>query len=307
MSEPHSDLNSESPHESHSEQVSAPSVHESDAVHECVSADPTSEVAASTSFWSRNRWLVPVLPLVVYLLCGLLEPSRTPPESGWLSTFAIPFDYYPAYYFFRMSVTLFALLLVIPSIRDHVAGDWSSFHWHGMSLLLGVIGAVVWVGLCQIPWNAWCVQIATSFGQGDSVRWLLGSSARVGFNPWSDLAATPGTLSLFTFLAVRFAGLAILVPFSEELFLRGFLLRFVQQEKWWAVPVGTLTRSAIAVLLIYAVVTHPSEWMAAIIWFSAVSWWTARTHNLWYAVQIHMMTNLGLGLWILWSRQWWLW
>ncbi|MDD3469935.1 MAG: CPBP family glutamic-type intramembrane protease [Thermoguttaceae bacterium] len=259
-------------------------------------------------FWTRNRWLIPVLPLAVYLLCGWVEPSRTPPAVGsWMATWAIPFDYYPAYYFFRMTLTLLALLLVIPGIRSHLAGDWQPFRWHGVSLLLGVFGAVVWVGLCQIPWNTGCVQMATWIGLGDGAHWLVGSAARVGFNPWSDLDATPGALSLATFLAVRFAGLAVIVPFAEELFLRGFLLRFVQREKWWTVPVGALTRLAIVTLIVYAVVTHPSEWVAAMVWFSAVTWWTARTQNLWYAVQVHMTTNLCLGLWVLWSRQWWLW
>jgi membrane protease YdiL (CAAX protease family) len=60
-------------------------------------------------------------------------------------------------------------------------------------------------------------------------------------------------------------------------------------------------------VLAYAVLTHPQEAIAAIVWFSLVNWWMKRTGNLWDCVLVHAVTNGLLGAWILYSGQWRLW
>lgn len=100
-------------------------------------------------------------------------------------------------------------------------------------------------------------------------------------------------------------GLAFLVPIMEELFLRGFLLRWIQSENWLSLSVGDLSAKAWGVVLVYAVLTHP-EILAAVVWFALVTLYVQKTRNIWDAVLFHIGTNATLGLWVLFTGQWFL-
>jgi len=60
--------------------------------------------------------------------------------------------------------------------------------------------------------------------------------------PMLDLERRHG-LRFAAYVIAKVAALAV-VPLAEELFLRGFLLRFVVREDFWRVPFGTLTAAA---------------------------------------------------------------
>jgi CAAX prenyl protease-like protein len=109
------------------------------------------------------------------------------------------------------------------------------------------------------------------------------------------------------FLAVRFAALAVIVPVVEEFFLRGFLMRFFTKAEWWTVPLGTVTTGSAIVATVYAVLSHPSESMAALVWFTMITLLYARTRNLWDCVVAHGVTNAMLGCYILIWKDWTLW
>jgi CAAX prenyl protease-like protein len=105
---------------------------------------------------------------------------------------------------------------------------------------------------------------------------------------------------------VRFIGLVVIVPVIEEFFLRGFLMRFVQAERWWEVPFGTVNRLAVIAGTAVPMLMHPQELIAALVWFSAVTWLMTRTRSIWDCVLAHAVTNLLLGLWVISSGEWWL-
>ena len=54
---------------------------------------------------------------------------------------------------------------------------------------------------------------------------------------------------------------------------------------------------------VYAVLTHP-EAIAAVVWFSLVTWYVSRTKNIWDAVAFHAATNFALGLYALLTNDW---
>jgi CAAX prenyl protease-like protein len=110
------------------------------------------------------------------------------------------------------------------------------------------------------------------------------------------------------FLLLRFSILVILVPVAEEWLIRGWLVR------WWTSPDGwyesSLSRVSLASLMmvvVYAVLTHPHEALAAIVWFSLVSWLMVKTGNLFDCIVAHGVTNLLLGMFVIFSEQWRLW
>ena len=126
---------------------------------------------------------------------------------------------------------------------------------------------------------------------------MPGYGQRPAFNPLEELAATPAWA--WTFLAIRFFGLVVVVPVIEEFFLRGFLMRLVVDQDWWKVPFGKVNAAAVAVSIVVPVLTHqPGEFLAAAAWFGMVTWLMVRTRNPWDCVLAHAVTNLLLGIYV---------
>lgn len=164
-----------------------------------------------------------------------------------------------------------------------------------LSVVFGIIGAVIWIGLCEL-------QIESSV-----MQWLGISEkavARPAFNPFAMIADDP-TRALF--FVVRFGVLVVVVPFVEELFLRGWLVRWWENPDFYKVKLAAVSMTGVLVASAYGVLAHPAEAIAAIAWFSFISWLMLRTGNLWDCVIAHAMTNLLLGLYVLYFEAWRLW
>ena len=115
------------------------------------------------------------------------------------------------------------------------------------------------------------------------------------FNPFQQI---PDETLQLVFLLLRFCLLALLVPIIEELFLRGWLIRYIEDPTWWAVSLVSLSLRSVAWATIYGVLAHSGEALAAFVWFSLVSWLVLRTGKLWDCVVAHGITNLLLGIYI---------
>lgn len=265
--------------------------------------------------------------MAVYMLLGVLEPkppaaSRTLgdettvfreeieqafDEKGLLPKIA--YRHYPYVYSVKIALTLVTMILVWPGYR--------TFPWRvsGMSVLVGVVGVVLWVLLCQLQLEAKIfgpidrflggllpVEPAEGVQPTVGLMALLGTGERSAYNPLDQLADAPGWA--YSFLAIRFLGLALIVPVIEEFFLRGFLMRYVMHECWWQVPFGVVNRTAVVVGTAIPMLMHPSELLAALIWFSMVTWLMVRTRNIWDCVVAHAVTNFLLGVYVVYSGEW---
>lgn len=131
--------------------------------------------------------------------------------------------------------------------------------------------------------------------------WVVGTE-RSGFNPWAEL---PNGLAA-VFIAIRFIGLAVVVPLMEEVFWRGFLLRYLVDENFDRVPWGRVTPFSFIVVTLLFVAAHV-EWSAALVWGAGINWLYARTGNLWACIIAHAVTNLLLGIYVLTFSAWQLW
>ena len=135
---------------------------------------------------------------------------------------------------------------------------------------------------------------------------FLGFPPRViGFNP--DIFS--GEPSLFwSTLVLRFIRLVIVVPFVEEIFWRGFLLRYLISEKFEAVPFGTFSWFSFAVVTVAFCCSHSlPDWPAALITGALYNSVAYRTKSLGSCILAHSLTNLSLGLWIVAMKQWGFW
>ncbi len=246
------------------------------------------------SLLEQHRWLVFVLPMAVYMLAGSLEPSTSDPD-GKLLGLAAPLAY-SLVYTAKIALTLVAMALVFPGYREFLRppamGAWRPL----LAVLVGGVGIVVWVGLWKV---------SSLLGLTQLIEHLPGYSARPASDPLGQLAATPTWA--WTFLAIRFFGLVVVVPVIEEFLLRGFLMRLVVAEEWWKVPFGDVTAAAVAVSIVVPALTHLGEVLAAAAWFGMVTWLMVRTRNLWDCVLAHAVTNLLLGIYVVTWHEWTLW
>lgn len=135
---------------------------------------------------------------------------------------------------------------------------------------------------------------------------FFGFSPRgVGFNP--DAFSREPALFWST-LVLRFIRLVVVVPVVEEIFWRGFLLRFLVSENFEAVPFGAFSRFSFAVVTVAFGCSHSlPDWPAALITGALYNGVAYRTKSLTSCVLAHSLTNLALGLWIVATKQWGFW
>jgi CAAX prenyl protease-like protein len=135
---------------------------------------------------------------------------------------------------------------------------------------------------------------------------FLGFAPRLaGFNP-EVFSGQPA--AYWTTIAFRFLRLVVVVPLVEEVFWRGFALRYFINEKFYALPMGAFSWFSFAVVTIAFGLSHAwADWIAALITGAIYNWVAYRTKSLASCILAHAITNFLLGLWIMKTRQWGFW
>jgi len=135
---------------------------------------------------------------------------------------------------------------------------------------------------------------------------FLGFTPRVvGFNP-EIFSGQPAVF--WATVVFRFLRLVVIVPLVEEIFWRGFLLRYFVSEKFHLVPFGTFSWLSFAVVTVGFGFAHGRpDWIAALLAGAAYNCVAYRTKSLASCVLAHAITNLLLGLWIMKTGQWGFW
>jgi membrane protease YdiL (CAAX protease family) len=234
------------------------------------------------------------------MAASMLEPTPPQGREGVAAIDApnalgIRYAHYPYVYTAKIALTIAAMIYVLPGYRQF------PFRISLLAIGVGVVGGVLWIAICNLRLEDYVVEW---LGPKSRVVSLLGLGERSAYNPLDQLAATPAWA--YTFLAIRFLGLVLIVPVIEEFFLRGFLMRYVMNPSWWEVPFGEANRAAILLGTLFPVLYHPEK-LAALVWFSLVTWLMLRTRNIWDCVAAHAITNAMLGIWVVSQGEWRLW
>ena len=112
----------------------------------------------------------------------------------------------------------------------------------------------------------------------------------------------------WTNLTLRLMRMVVVVPFVEEIFWRGFLLRFLVHEDFADVPFGTFTwRSFLISIVGFCAIHNPPDWPAAAVTGALFNLVAYRTRSLAACVLTHAVTNLALAFYILRTGQWGFW
>jgi len=126
-----------------------------------------------------------------------------------------------------------------------------------------------------------------------------------GFDP-TVFSATPALYWLT--VAARFARLVVIVPLVEEIFWRGFLMRYLIREDFESVALGAFRPlSFFGVAGLFMLVHATPDWPAAFLTGLIYNGLLVKTKSLTACVAAHAITNLGLGIYIMATRQWGFW
>jgi CAAX prenyl protease-like protein len=153
--------------------------------------------------------------------------------------------------------------------------------------------------------------LAMGVGLGVFVLWvspqlLFGQPARTdGFNP-ATFADQPALY--WGTVGMRFLRLVIIVPLIEEIFWRGFLQRYLIDERFTTVRFGTYSPLSFwGVAVAFMLVHNTPDWPAALLTGAIYGWIAVKTKSLLACVVAHAVTNLVLGVYIMLTRQWGFW
>ncbi len=175
-----------------------------------------------------------------------------------------------------------------------------------------VCGALLWRWRSHYPLAPWrglglaCMTGLLSLFVWVAPQWLLGAGPRTaGFDP----AHFGGDGSLYWGnLTLRLLRMVIVVPLLEEIFWRGWLLRFLINEDFRSVPMGTFSRKSFVIVSVAFCFEHTMpDWPGALVTSVLYNLVAYRTRSLGACVLAHAVTNLGLTLYILATKQWGFW
>lgn len=108
-------------------------------------------------------------------------------------------------------------------------------------------------------------------------------------------------------LVLRTTRAALLVPILEELFWRGWLVRWLQDGDFERVPLGQFTPLAFWATSLLFAAEHGPYWEVGLLCGIIYNWWMRRTKSLGDLMLVHGVTNLALSLFVMATHRWELW
>jgi uncharacterized protein len=220
-----------------------------------------------------RKLLAFTLPMAVFVtLLAITGAGNWPETASWLA--------FPAYWTYSAQTAVCGGL-ILWFWRDY---ELRRPHQVWFAVLIGLIVFAIWIAPQQF------------FGFGPRLA---------GFDPEIFGKATP---LYWAIVLMRFLRLVVVVPLVEEIFWRGFLLRYLIDQKFTALAVGTFSwLSFVVVSVLFGFAHSRADWIAALICGALYNLVAYRTRSLASCVVAHSLTNLLLGLWIMQTRQWGFW
>ena len=193
----------------------------------------------------------------------------------------LPANLYPLAYIAKIALVIIILAITAKSWCTELSVSRNAFI---TGAFFGIVGIALWIGIEKIPYPH------------------IGS--RSSFNPFT---AIPDASLRMLWVATRFIGLAAVVPLIEELFWRGFLVRYIDNmDDYRKVIAGKHSWVATGVVTAAFTSIHP-EWLAAVVYALLTDQLLRRTKSVGACVVMHAVTNLLLGIYVVTTRSWHLW
>lgn len=182
----------------------------------------------------------------------------------------------------------------------------------GIPVNLAYPAKTVIVGLCLVCFrDSYRAQIRLDFNWIPIVTGLCIFMIWIGLEgfypqPGMDIKMSLRFSDNPLFIIFRFIGAVIIVPVMEELFWRSFAMRFLIDFKFWKIRLGEFTWfSFIVISLAFGFEHH--EWLPGIIAGAAYAGLLYRSRNLFSPILAHAVTNLFLGVYVIFSGRYEFW
>lgn len=195
----------------------------------------------------------------------------------------LPFS--PAIVFSLRFVIVLAVLIFV---SRHVIPIRVSQFW--LSVILGVVVFAIWIGP-DVLWPHY------------RRHWLFTNSImgapKTSIDPLMKLSPL--------FILVRVLSSVVNVPILEELFWRGWLMRWLIDRDFLKVPLGAYTPYAFWVVALLFASEHGSYWDVGLVTGVIYNWWLVKTRNLANCILAHAVTNACLSIYVVARDQWQYW
>jgi len=210
----------------------------------------------------------------------------------------------------------FVLVVLLTSLQGTLGAGSGYWVYAVKTFLVAIVLLFLWKKIPELSVNfSW---IAVLVGIAVFLIWIgfddfypklnaLGSEAEketVLWNPFQYYGAH--SLWGWFYVSVRLVGSVCLVPFVEETFYRSLVYRFIIKEKFEEVPIGKFVLVPFMVTSCIFGFAH-NEWLAGIICGLAYQGVVCYKKRLGDAIVAHGITNLLLGIWVVWRGAWYFW
>lgn len=170
--------------------------------------------------------------------------------------------------------------------------DWS-LKWSVIAVFFGAVGIGFWL-LPTTLYDAWGLSGETE----GWMKWLGIAKRDQGFDP--GLFEHPMAYGFS--LTMRFLRAVVIVALVEEIFWRGFVMRFCMdwEGNYWRQPFGRAHwKSYLIVTVLFMVAHAPIDWAGALVYGSLTYGLCVWSKNLGACVVMHAVANLLMGVYVM--------
>lgn len=236
---------------------------------------------------TQSPALVRVLPFGVFIALTFLQDSAGEAGRYWI--------------YLAKTVVGAAVLL---ALRKYI----SELEWRFSvpAFVVGILVFVMWVGIdgWYPPTDQLYAHYICPTLKNIGLTKSCETSTSTPWNP-SSVFGAGSALSIF-FIAVRIAGASLLVPAIEEIFWRSFVYRFAANVPFDRETLGKFFPGAFIITSLLFGFEH-REWLAGILCACAYQGLVIWKKRLGDAVVAHAITNLLLGIYVVWKGAWQFW
>jgi CAAX prenyl protease-like protein len=217
----------------------------------------------------RSPFVAYTGPFFVFL--GLLALSKVVP----LPALAIQAGF--------VAIMVGVIVLLDPPVLDFRVRNWAT-------PLIGIAVFVIWVAPDRLF-------------PGYRHFWLFENPlmGRTGAGLSVDAQGQTAVLWLRAIRAVA------IVPVVEELFWRGWLMRWLITERFETIPLGTWSARAFWIVALLFASEHGPYWDVGFAAGALYNWWMVRTRSLGDLVAAHAITNACLSIYVVCTGKWEYW
>jgi CAAX prenyl protease-like protein len=158
------------------------------------------------------------------------------------------------------------------------------------SIALGLVVFVLWV-------------LPDVLVPGYREHWLFHNSIVGGVRT----SLRPGSAENVLTLGLRTARAVLIVPLVEELFWRGWLMRWIIRKDFTTVPLGAWSARAVWIVALLFAAEHGPYWDVGLAAGLIYNLWMCRVKRLGDLIWAHAVTNAALCAYVLYTHKWEFW